>query len=251
MYIFTKRQPTQNPKEFSEFILNYPKIDSKATYQTFCASSQKKFPENGKFELTWLARSVKFIDHLYYKNQLMAYISLLYGRLKIQSTVSEASTAGYVVENNEAGLDLCLNQKLFIDLFAKKNISYHAAGLLCSDKFSCLSQVLLHECIHLALTVIEKLGFHDDNRHHGQTFMHIARNMLGHCDATHGLVAGLTHTESLCDIRKNLKIGQDCLVFFKCKFVDGKITDIFRKKVEVEIQGLRYIIHVGLIKNKT
>jgi len=251
MEITTRRKPTMSEEEFADFILNYPQINIEANFKIFKEKSEFEFPENGLFTLKWLAKTLKLIDELYYNNQLLAYISLLYGGLRISSHVNERETAGYVVENEGNGLELCLNQQLFIDLFAtKEKISYHAAGLLCSNIFACLSQVLLHECIHLALTVLEKLGVHNDDRHHGQTFMKIAKRMLGHCNESHGLVKGLVHEESLCDIRKNLKIGQKCLVFFKCRFVDGKITDIYRKKVEVEIKGNRYVVHVGLVKNK-
>lgn len=251
MHLKTRREPTMTPEEFQYFMLHYPKVDTKAKYQEFEQSARLDFPEHGKFTMRWLAKTLKKIDEIYYENQLLPYISKLYGTLRISPMVDERVTAAFVVENDSDGLDLCLNQQLFIDLFNTPKRSYHAGGLVCSSIFDCLSHVLLHECIHLALTVCEKLGLFDDSKHHGATFMKIAKRMLSQCDSLHGLVPGLIHEESLCSIRKNLYKGQPVFVFFKCRFVPAIVANFGRTKVEVEIDGTLYVVHIGLVKPRT
>ncbi len=248
MFITTKKLPTLTPIQFRDFLLNYPKIDTDKSFREYEMFAKDGFALNGKFSMKWLASTLKKIDDIYYRGQLLSYISQLYGKLLISGFVDEVQTAGFVVENNTNGIELCLNQRLFIDLFQDKDQSYHAGGLICTNIFSCVSQVLLHECIHLALTVCDKLGVYDDNRHHGKVFSSIARNMLGHCDTQHGLVHGLKHEESLCKIRSQLFPLQSVLVFFKNKFVPGVIQHIYRKKVEILINDVVYTVHIGLIK---
>jgi hypothetical protein len=248
MFVTTKKLPTLKPIQFRDFLLHYPKIDVDEKFKEYEIFAKNGFAIDGKFSMKWLASTLKKIDDIYYKGQLLSFISLLYGKLLINGFVDEIQTAGFVVENERNGLELCLNQKLFIDLFKDPDQSYHAGGLICTNIFSCVSQVLLHECIHLALTVCEKLGIYDDNRHHGKVFSSIAKKMLGHCDTQHGLVHGLNHEESLCKIRSQLHPSQKVLVFYKNKFVPGIIEHIYRKKVDIFINNIVYTVHIGLIK---
>jgi hypothetical protein len=250
MFITTKRKPTMTPVEFRDFLLNYPKIDVDAKFQEYEEFAQTGFAKNGKFSMKWLAHTLKKIDEIYYANQLLPFINVLYGRLLIKPVVDEVQTAGFVVENSDGDLELCLNQQLFIDLFeGNASKSYHAGGLLCSDRFSCISQVLLHEVAHIALTLCDKLGLYDDSKnHHGKFFMKLVRRMLNHCDSLHGLVPNLLHNHSLCENSKNLREYDEVLVFFKYRFVPCIIKRIFRKKVEVDIDGETYTVHMGLIK---
>jgi hypothetical protein len=246
MYITTPRKPDWTPEHFRDFLVNYPKIDTQASFHEYEEFAKQGF--ESKFTMRWLAGVLRKIDELYYANQLLAFISQAYGKLYIKGFVDEVQTAGFVVENDEHGLELRLNQKLFLDLFEEGHNSYHAGGLICDNVFHCVSQVLLHECIHLALTVCEKMGVYDDARHHGKTFAHIAKRMLGHCDTQHGLIKDLVHTTSLCDIKQTLVIGLHVLVFFKNRFVPAIIEKIYRKKVDVNISNSVYTVHIGLIK---
>jgi hypothetical protein len=250
MFITTKRKPTMTPVEFRDFLLNYPKIDVKAKFQEYEEFAKTGFAKDGKFSMKWLARTLKKIDEIYYANQLLPFINVLYGRLLIKPVVDEVQTAGFVVENSDGDLELCLNQQLFIDLFeGKDNPSYHAGGLVCKSRFECISQVLLHETVHVALTVCDKLGLYDDSKNnHGKVFMRLATRLFGHCDKLHGLVKDLIHRHSLCENSKNLREHDEVLVFFKFRFVPCIIKRIFRKKVEVDIDGETYTVHMGLIK---
>jgi hypothetical protein len=250
MFITTRRKPTMTPIEFRDFLLHYPKIDVDAKFKEYENFAKEGFAEDGKFSMKWLARTLKKIDEIYYKNQLLPFINLLYGRLLIKPVVDEVQTAGFVVENSEGDLELCLNQQLFIDLFeGNSQKSYHAGGLLCSDRLSCINQVLLHEVAHIALSLCDKLGLYDDStNHHGKIFMQLVKRMLNHCDSLHGLVPSLFHDDSLCSLKSKLREFDNVLVFFKFRFVPGIVKRIFRKKVEVEIDGETYTVHMGLIK---
>jgi hypothetical protein len=249
MFITTRRKPTMTPVEFRDFLLDYPKIDVDAKFQEYEDFAKEGFAEDGKFSMKWLARTLKKIDEIYYKNQLLPFINLLYGRLLIKPVVDEVQTAGFVVENSEGDLELCLNQQLFIDLFeGNSQKSYHAGGLVCHDKFLCISFVLLHETAHIALTLCEKLGLYDDTRDHGRVFSRIVKRAFGHCDYKHGLIKDLIQNHSLCENSKNLREFDKVLVFFKYRFVPCIIKRIFRKKVEVDIDGEIYTVHMGLIK---
>lgn len=247
MYVQTKLKPTITRQQFKSLILEYPKLDIDAKLRDLEISVREKFPENGKFTLVWLAKTLEKIDELFYCGQLLRFICDTFGSLRISETVDEERTAGYVVINDEDELELCLNQELFMDLFQDSNKSYHAGGLLCSSMYECLTQVLLHECVHLALTLFERWQMYDDPRDHGKVFMGIVRNMLGHCDSQHGLVPDLVHTESLCETRKHLKVGDKVQVFFKMKYVPAIIFSIQKKFVEVNISGDIYRVHFGLI----
>ncbi len=247
MYIATQRKPDMSPTDFRDFLLDYPKVDTDAKFEEYQTFAQEGF--ESKFTMKWLAATLRKIDEVYYANQLMPFVSVSFGKLYIKGFVDEVQTAGFVVENSEHGIELRLNQKLFVDLFAGPDkYSYHAGGLVCDNVFHCVSHVLLHECIHLALTVCEKLGIYEDRVHHGKVFSKIAKRMLGHCHSQHGLVNNLIHTQSLCEIREHLVPGLRVLVFFKFRFVPGIIKNVLRKKVEVLIDGETFIVHQGLVK---
>ncbi len=250
MFVTTKRKPTMTPIEFRDFLFHYPQINVDETFKEYKKSAQNGFAKDGKFSMRWLAYTLKKIDEIYYKNQLLPFVNMLYGRLLIKPVVDEVETAGFVVENSDGDLELCLNQQLFIDLFeGQDNPSYHAGGLVCRDRFSCISQVLLHETVHIALTLCDKFGLYDDSRNnHGKVFMRLATGMFGHCDKLHGLIKDLIHSKSLCENAKNIREYDEVLVFFKHRFVPCIVKRIFRKKVEVEIDGETYTVHMGLLK---
>lgn len=230
--------------------MNYPKWtheEQQARYDELTRCVRDQFPDHGRFTLKWLAKTLGKIDELYYCGQLIRFLCQEFGGVHIETAVDEAKTAGYVEINSQKQIELRLNQSMFIDLFQESNPGYHAGGTLCTNSYECMIQVLLHECIHLALTLFEAQGLVKDAREHGSQFMNIARNMLGHCDSQHGLVPNLVHTESLCEIKKQIQVGDRVACFFNGRYEPATILAIHKKYVEVDIFDQAYRVHFGLI----
>lgn len=251
MFVCTDLGPTIGREQFCDLILRYPKWsreEQQQRYDELTRCVRDRFPENGRFTLKWLAQTLSKIDELYYCGQLIRFLCQEFGGVHVESTVDEEKTAGYVVVNPDQQLELRLNQDMFIDLFEQPDRAYHAGGLLCANRYECLMQVLLHECVHLALTLFEKQGLYRDARDHGKQFMHIVRNMLGHCDSQHGLVPDLVHSESLCETKKQLKPGDNVKCFFKGRYEPATVLGVHKKFVEVNVRGKPYRVHFGTIE---
>jgi hypothetical protein len=211
--------------------------------------ARKEFPKNGKFSLVWVKNVLLKIDELYYNNELFAKITKVYGGIKIEQHVSEEEIAGYILETDDGGITICMNRNLFMGLFSmsKNDSGYHSGGLLCTDRLVCLLHVLVHETVHIVLTLCEKLGKYGGEEEHGKDFMRITKHLFGHTHAKHGLIPGINHKHSLQTIEKNIKVGQHVKIFVKGKRMKGVILKKAKNHVEVQTRHAIYSVEAGLI----
>lgn len=203
--------------------------------------------------VNWVSKILSKIDDIWYNGQLLTKIKQEYGKLYIRLVVKEKQISGYVLmTHNNTKMGLYLNKKLFDSLFNKeetKAIGYHVGGLLCKDSLKCLLHVILHETIHMVLTVCEKMGKYKDTNHHGDDFQRITRYLFGHTNAKHGLILGLDHMFDLETIKKSIRIDDIVKIWIKNKWLPGKVIKINDKKAIVQINKEDvYSVDMGLVK---
>jgi len=237
-------------KSFCETIINFKKTkDDKTRFEILYDFSKKNFPENGKFTVYWLKNVLLKIDKLWFEDKLFKLVTEIYGGIHLHLSVKESNIAGYILqENNDRDIAFYINQQLFIDLFSdNKRHGYHSGGLVCKTRLVCLLHVIVHETVHIALSLCEKQGHHDDKRHHGKVFSRITKEMFNHQDQKHGLIKGLNHEHDIDYIKKNIKVGQRVHIFHG-DWIPATIDKIGRKKVFVTADdGHKYAVHAGLI----
>jgi hypothetical protein len=218
-----------------------------ATLETF---AKKSFPENGCFNMKWLASVIQELDKLWYDGKMLPSIYRSYGGLQLYVDSPEEKVAGYVLESaDKSKISLHINRDLFASLFKKEERGYHSGGILCEDRLICLLHVLLHETVHLVLTLCDKLGYRPDIRDHGKEFNKIVKNLFGQTDPQHGLIVGFEQFHDLDTIRKNIKEGSRVEVFMDGEWVPGKVTRKGSKWVKVDCgKHGEYTVHAGLLR---
>jgi hypothetical protein len=219
-----------------------------ATLETF---AKKSFPKNGCFSMSWLSEVIVKIDHLWYKDQMLPKLYNAYGGLHLHVDSPEAKIAGYVLEKaDKSQISLHMNRDLFASLFQKQERGYHSGGILCEDRLICLLHVLLHETVHLILTLCDKLGYRDDIRDHGKEFKKIIKNLFGQTDPQHGLIVGFEQFHDLNTIRQNIRVNSLVEVFLDGQWIPAKVQRKGSKWVTVRCAQNKqsYTVHTGLLR---
>ncbi len=221
--------------------------------------AEKSFPNDSCFTPDWVIDILIYIDKLYYNKLLLKTVNQAYkDGLIVSIDDSQPLVGGYVEETSDrTSISLHMNRKLFVSLFkgCDAGRAYHAGGLLCYAPLECLLNVFLHETVHIALTVGDKLGLRPDNDHHGNEFNLIIKNLFGQTNWQHGLIPGLTHNDDLQQLKEKLKRHEavNAEVFVEGKWYTCKIVQTSNEDwVKVRISGERKTISVnpGLIRFK-
>jgi len=173
-------------------------------------NAEKGFPESGCFELEWVGDCVREIDRLWYKSRLLPALTKRYGGLLIKyhrpkKGGSDEGIAAYVEETHRGRrINLFVNQHMAGVLFAKGQRGYQSGGLLCKDKLQCFLYVLLHESLHLVLTLCERCGLRNDEDFHGPEFQAAVHNLFGQTDVRNGMLADMEHHHDLETTRREI-----------------------------------------------
>lgn len=215
--------------------------------------SESCFPSDGNFPLTWFSSVIAQIDELWYHKLLVVSLTDTYGglNLEIDKRISDDRIAGYVLEESPQKMTLLMNKHLFKNLFQKNEYGYHTGGLLCRDRLVCFLHVLLHESVHLILTMFDRTGFRPDIRDHGKDFNKIILNLFGQTDSQHGLIPGYEQYHDLQTIRKQIKKGMEVDIFVNDKWIPGVIQKKGYKWVNVKCDDSRFRVHTGLVRMKS
>jgi hypothetical protein len=214
----------------------YSDEEKKQKFKLLYKFAVKDYPESGCFEKVWLFNILNKIDKLYYGGKLVPEIMILYEDFPVEYDIKNKHIAGYVAEKKRKQLlKFYMNRNLFTNLFKNNEHGYMAGGVLCKDRLECFLHVVLHETVHLLLTIMEKLNIRKDVHYHGKTFQSIINNLFGHEDTLHGLLDNYENYHSVDFIRKNTNIGDNVEAFVNSLWINGIITKKMKNKVEVEI----------------
>lgn len=218
--------------------------------------ARKTFPTTGCFSLDWLESVLIHADKLWYDGKLLIGIVKAYGAIYLHIDNEEKRVAGYVKETHDKKtISFHMNRNLFAELFAKernpstKQSGYHSGGLLCEDRLVCAMHVILHETVHLALTLCDKLGYREDRDDHGKEFRKIVRNYFGHTDPQHGLIPGYEQYHDLDTIRNKLRPGLKVQVFLDDKWTPCIVKTARKTSAKIITNdGQSVTVHPGLIR---
>jgi hypothetical protein len=241
---------SSSSESFCRLLINSKNKDEKAKQQNFKTLhkyASLNFPKSGNFKLSWLKKVLLKIDKIWYNNYLFHFLTGVYGGVFLTADDSDPEVAGYVLDSDKT-ITLSMNKFLFMNLFDNGDTGYHAGGLVCTERLSCLLHVILHETSHLLLTVCQNLGHHKNTRHHGKEFAHVTYTLFGHVNAQHGLIHGLNPNTDYLTTKRKLRVGLHVSVFYKTKYVPGVIININRNFVDVKTSKFTVCVNAGLIK---
>lgn len=224
--------------------------DIQAKFHTLAQQARASFPASGCFSLEWLSEVLVQIDKLWYDGLLLPGVYQAYGAMDLYLDNSETRVAGYVKETGDKKkLSLHMNRELFATLFQSQEQGYHSGGLLCRDRMVCALNVILHETVHLALTLCDKLGHRPDVRDHGKEFNRMVKNMFGHTDSQHGLIPGYEQRHDLQTIRQRLKAGMRVEVFVDGRWQPCRVARKGYKWTHVVTDTAQKLtVHAGLLR---
>lgn len=231
-----------------------PKKKLKEIYKSILTWSHKNFPSNGKFRVQDLQRVIEKIDNLWFQNKLIQEIKDNYDKFELlthSKEDSELRIGGWVSESTtRKKITLFMNQKLYTILFTEGSKGYHAGGLVCNSKFLCFLHVLLHELVHIILSICDKQGHRPDEKHHSKEFQKMVLHLFGHTSPKHGLIYGYSQTLSLAEIIKRIKRGVKAEAFVNGTWIYGEIMQVTNNKVTIkELQTSNYYsIEYGLLR---
>ena len=227
-------------------------------FETLKKFSKMNFPKDGCFAIEWLSTVVKRIDELWYDAALLPQLTAAYGGLRLsmeeeKSSRSNERVAGYVTESgNRKHITLHMNRNLFATLFnsiRNPKSGFHSGGLLCKERLVCFLHVLLHETVHLVLTLLEKVGFRKDIRDHGKDFNEIVLNLFGQTDSQHGLIRGYEQFDDLNTLKKTIHKGSKVEIFVNEKWLPGVVEKKGYKWLMVRTEDKKRLkLHVGLLR---
>ncbi len=213
---------------------------------------EKTMPDTGCWNIDWLGELVRKIDDLWYEGQLLKHLEDSYGGLRLELDVESKSVAGYVVETaDRKRISLHMNRDLFVELFQKRDVAYHSGGNICRTRASCFLGVLLHETMHLLVTLADKHGVQKEKSEHDQQFKAMIRNWFGQQETLHGLIPGYHAKQDIATIRKALKPGLSVEVFHDGTWHPAVVTQKGRVWHSIRLRnGSRMEVHTGLIRLK-
>lgn len=212
------------------------------------SSSRKEFPSNACFSHEWLVDVLIKIDELWYKNQLFKNLQNNYTHLEIYfDTIDNEQDAAYI-HDKKSTISIHINRNLFNSLFENNERGYHSGGLLCNDRLICFLHVLLHETVHILLTLCEKIGIADDKHIHGKKFQNLVKNFFGQTDTQHGLIRGYDQTHDLNDIHEYCKNHTKIDIFLNEKWHSGSVIKKQGKMYHVKVNNDIFKTHAGLLR---
>lgn len=228
----------------------FPPAEIEQKFAALSEFAKKTFPASGCFTLDWLGEVLVTIDKLWYDGKLLPGVYHAYGGLQLHLDNAETRVAGYIKETGDKKtISMHMNRDLFAALFQRQEAGYHSGGLLCRDRMVCALNVILHETVHLALTLCDKLGHRPDLRDHGKEFNRIVKHLFGHTDAQHGLIPGYEQFHDLATIRQGLRPGLAVEVFVDGAWQPCRVNRKGYKWTHVTTDsGQRLTVHAGLLR---
>jgi hypothetical protein len=224
-------------------------------FKTLHTYAQQCFPGGGDFALEWLANVLIKIDEVYYDDRLLSMVKETYGDLHLDygDEHADETEAGYVDEPDGLKITLSMNRALFMRLFqnhppSTDQYGYHSGGLLCRDRLVCFLHVLLHETVHLALTLLARRGFRKDRHHHGRVFHRIVAGLFGQTDAQNGLIKGFKQAHDVQQLRKLIRVGSEVEIFLNGEWHPAIVERSGRIYIHVVMEGKRAKVHIGLTR---
>ena len=251
--ILRRRNRTKSGRQFCSHLIDTPTTSNAsktAQFDTLYASAVAGFPSNGKFTATWVKKVMLKVDEIWFNDELCTMATKMYGGIDVYISIDDPKFSGFIEESIDK-ISFHLNRQLVMALFENGDTGYHSGGLLCKDRLTCLLHVVVHEMVHIALTICDRLKHHDDTQHHGKVFKRVTKRLFGHTDAKHGLILGLNHEHDLDTIRKTIYKGQDVRIYLNEAWTPGSIVNINRTNVDVQIHRdpkNLYSVHTGLIE---
>lgn len=213
--------------------------------------AKRQFPKDGHYQTIWLVKVFEKLDSLWYDNKLVDETIYYFGKFGIRACTEETKAGGYV-EPFEDKLCLVLNRSLFKKLFQKGETGFHAGGCICNDRVHCLLNVLLHESLHVFLSICEKSDLVQENQYHGKLFKKLLYNLFLQKDTRHGLIPGLQKEYTLEKEKELLKkrVGQRVKLFQPSnhKHVTVTLEKVMTKFAWVKLKNDRLKVHIGLLK---
>jgi hypothetical protein len=235
--------------------------DERKLLKELRSNALRCYPEDGCFSLPWMGDMLRDIDRLWYDGRLLSSVRACYGGLILEIDEDDISVAAYVMESDYGDkLFMRFNRHLFHSLKFpedRDDEGYHTGGLLCMDRLECLINIVLHESVHILLTVCDKQGHREDTDVHNEEFQKICRNLFGQTDPQHGLVHGMLHNMPLDEIKERLTPGRAVLVYRDEEWHAGRVVRVTgNTRVMVKCSrhdGKRkrqttYSVHPGLVR---
>lgn len=193
-------------------------------------------PATGCWSIDWLGELIRKIDDLWYEGRLLKHLEDSYGGLRLELDVESKSVAGYVVETaDRKRISLHMNRDLFVELFKQRDVAYHSGGNICRTRGSCFLGVLLHETMHLLVTLADKLGVRRETDEHDEHFRKLIDNWFGQQEILHGLIHGYRAKQDIATIRKALRRGLHVEVFQDGKWYPATVVN---KGRDVSMQSI-------------
>lgn len=230
-------------KKLSDKEIKY-KFESLYNYASKC------FSQNSHYAFDWFQDVVHKIDQLWYSNLLLVNLKNAYTVglvLEIDEKHEDQRVAGFVREVGSK-IVLSMNKYLFQALFHSNENGYHSGGVLCKNAMICFLHVLLHETVHLILTMYDKLGLRKDHRDHGKEFNRFIKNLFGQTDSQHGLIDGYEQYDDLDTIKKQVKKNMPVEIFVNGHWVKAVVLKKGYKWVYAKVDDDEYRIHIGLVR---
>ncbi len=199
----------------------------------------------------WLKQVLYKIDELWYHQLMIPYVHRAYRDFVIRVDNDIPDRVAGLVQDQSDSITLHMNEELFDLLFAeKRDYGYHSGGLLCKERMVCFLNVLLHETVHIILTVFECLKLRKDVHIHGREFKSIIKKLFGQTDAQHGLIKGYYQRTDLQTIRKNVHKGDTVEVLVDGLWKTATVSNTNSKWVTVKTHddSQNYRVQFGLVR---
>lgn len=178
------------------------------------------------FTEDWVRKLIHVIDDIWFNGIISNGIKYKYeGPLRLhfdiknlQSSPSQPVIVGYVQESNRRKhINLHMNVDLLTGLFKESlphKSGYLCGGLKCDSLIKCFIQALVHELVHVFLSILDKALLYDDSEEniHNDTFQKITKNLFGHTDIKHGFIPEIYQFQDLEQIKNSVKKGEEWFV---------------------------------------
>jgi hypothetical protein len=223
------------------------------------ATLRKKYAtkifKGGRINLQLLWKMLADVDKMWFSGKLIPGLSDTYANVELavhDNSDGNRGIAGFVLLHRNGTIEMSFNEPLFAGIFKKNEYGYHAGGMLCRSRFDCFMHIMLHETVHLALSLCETLGYWNDSDPHSARFQEICASFFGHTNHNHGILIGFNQTLPLAKIKDNVKVNQKVRVFVTeddgtRKFKDAVILRKGKQRAEVLLAGKKMAVHYGLI----
>ena len=185
----------------------------------------------------WLYKIIKKIDEIWYQRKLIEFLKRMYAKVECEFVSDSLHIAAFVSDDDSTDgvVGLYVNKDLFAVLFKDGDTSYHAGGLVNLDNLGCLLHILLHESVHLLLSLCKKVNYRNKKEHHNQLFRRLIRTMFGHQSHKHGLIRGLNPTMDVSELCKYLHVDAEVYIFLPSerRLAKGRVEKITYRHNEI------------------